>query len=437
MKAANRLKTVPKEFADKYSILQRINCRFEKILADNGSNYVAKAFGQALLDAGTTLQLARVGHPRDKAIVERVFHSLKTFLLEKLPGATFKPQLMREYGYDPEEAKHFLTVEELRELIELWICVYHITLHSGIGMQPALKWQTSLASHGRHMITDVRRFGVVYGETVHNLRLTREGLLTEGVRYIHETNVDIALDVMAGAQAVGQMQKFDGSALDDSEEVDGEIVGNSTVRPSRRAKIKTAALGNNAATAVVKIKRNTANMGRIHVFVPGHGWLELVADNLEYFEGLSLHQHRQIRDWAKARNLAFSTPEEQLLARDALVAHIETFAPELPTRERRALARIVERPAASTQDRDLEHAFADPRHDGMAGVIEAEIIDDREDSMIEPTRPEKGGKKGRAKGKPKAGDGKPAADENLAAIVALVQNWTPPVDEDERLEEFA
>ena len=144
IRAANRYKTVPKDLLEKHPILERINCRFEEIVVDRGSNYTSLAFGQALLDVGTTLRFARVRHARDKAIVERLFRTIKTFVIEKMPGATFAPKLMREFGYDPEK-EACLTVTELRELIEHFIAVYHITVHSGIGMQPALAWSRSVS----------------------------------------------------------------------------------------------------------------------------------------------------------------------------------------------------------------------------------------------------------------------------------------------------
>lgn len=413
IRAANRFKNVPKDLLEKYPVLERINCKFEEIVVDRGANYTSHAFGQALLDVGTALRFARVRHARDKAIVERLFHTIKTFVIEKIPGATFAPKLMREFGYDPEKVA-CLTVSELREIIEHFIAVYHITVHSGIGMQPALAWSQSLAAHGRHMMTNTSQFAILTGETLYGVRITREGMLIDGIRYIHDTNVAVALDALAGAQAAGVIDHFEAAP--------GEQ------RPRRRRQARAAGLGNEAAWATVKVKRNTANLLRVHAFVPGHGWLEFEAANTAYADGLSLYQHKQIGKWAQARNMAFSTEEEQLLARDALVEHINELAPSLSTRERRAVARMTREGAPDMSE--VDHQFA-PAGPNGPGVIEAEACDVRSDALIDPAAQRSAGKKKKDDDQGQQGEAK----DLLRELMAL--EWESPVDEDEVMEEHA
>ncbi len=363
IKAANAYNRVPKELLELYPVLERINCRFEEIVVDRGSNYTSMPFGQALLDVGTVLRFARVRRARDKAIVERIFHTLKTFLLDKLPGATYAPKLMREFGYDPEK-EACLTISELRELIEYFIAVYHMTVHSGIGTQPAQFWTKSMAAHGRHLMTDAPRFGILLGETIYGVQLHRWGFVLNGIRYTHPTHVQIGLDALAGAQAV--------ATTEDYTEAPSEEGRNST---GRRRKSRKAGLGDNGASANLKVKRNTANLGRVHAWVPGHGWLEYEAANIGYAEGLSLHQHEQIGKWAASRNMAFSTEEDQLAARASLNKRIQELAPDMSLRNRRSIARMLEDNAVVAGPATVVHDDA---------VIPVDPCDERSDPMAEP-----------------------------------------------------
>lgn len=363
LKAANAYNRVPPELLATHPVLERINCRFEEIIVDRGSNYRSLAFGQALLDTGTALRFARVRRARDKAIVERIFHTLKTFLLEKLPGATFDPKLMREFGYDPQKDA-CLTIAELRELIEYFIAVYHLTVHSGIGVQPALFWSRSMAQHGRQLMDDAERFGILQGETIYGVQIHRWGFKLDGIRYTHPTNVDIAVNAMAGAQAVGTAEAY----VDKPSDVGRTSKG-------RRRKSRKAGLGNTGVTANLKVKRNTANLVRVHAFVPEHGWLEYHAANAAYADGLSLHQHQQIGKWAAARNMAFTSEDEQAAARASLIERVRELMPNMSLHERNAVARMVE------GGTDARQTPAEPESDPDA--IAAEPCDDREDP--EPT----------------------------------------------------
>lgn len=411
IKAANAYNRVPKELLELYPVLERINCRFEEIVVDRGSNYTSMPFGQALLDVGTVLRFARVRRARDKAIVERIFHTLKTFLLEKLPGATFAPKLMREFGYDPEK-EACLTISELRELIEYFIAVYHMTVHSGIGTQPAQFWTRSMAAHGRHLMTDAPRFGILLGETIYGVQLHRWGFVLNGIRYTHPNNVQIGLDALAGAQAVG--------TAEDYTEAPTEVGRNSK---GRRRKSRSAGLGNNGASANLKVKRNTANLGRVHAWVPGHGWLEYEAANLGYAEGLSLHQHEQIGKWATSRNMAFSTEEDQLAARASLIERIRELAPDMSLRDRRATARMLEDNAVTTGSAAVVHDDA---------VIPVDPCDERSDPMPVP-RPVADVD---ANGRPVVQtDAENAIRSKLKEVQDL--DWEHPVADEEIMEEFA
>lgn len=438
IRAAARYNRVPKELLETHPILERINLKFEEIVTDRGSNYTSHAFGQALLDVGTALRFARVRHARDKAIVERVFHTFKTFLLEKLPGATFAPKLMREFGYDPEKVA-CLTVTELRELIEHFIALYHITVHSGIGMQPALFWSKSLAKHGRQLLTSSDKFGLLTGETVFGVRVDREGITTEGIRYVSETNLPVLIDAMAGAQAARTMDHFERPLAEDVDA--GDAAPPTKVK---RRKPRRAGLGNDAAWATVKVKINTANLLRIHAWVPDHGWLPFEAANRDYADGLSRYQHARIKEWAAARNMAFSTEEDQLAARHALAEHILELAPDMNTRERRALARLER--IGDGVSAEADHLFTDDvseRDDGSDAdadpVIETNACDDRADADVAPTSARKSSGSGKdGGGKADRKGGKPAfsADAQLLRDL-MATTYEMPIDEDAVLEEFA
>ena len=443
VRKANGLKDIPPSKLERYPVLRRINCAFSEILVDNGANYASRAFLDGMADIGTTVTLARVKRGRDKNFGERFFFTLMTLLLEKLPGFTANPKLLRVFGYNPEKDAA-LTISELKEVIELAIYVYHITLHTGIGMPPALKWQQLLETGGRRLIRNLTEFDVLTHETIWDLTLHRSGFVRNGLRYSHPVHGPELLGA-AGSQRVGLIPNgtkpenavdYAETTLDGSDQVEH--------RKARHRKTKSADLRDEQSTIVVKGKRNRANLGTIYLQHPRtKEYLPFPAVHEEYVEGLSLRQHEAVQAYAKKANLAFNTETEQILARHELNEYIRELAPSLDARERKALARIAEKSLIAPIT--VEETFADARHDGMAGVSSIELpAKHRHDASQKPTRPTRGGiygATGSAGKMPDENDGDqpfpertPPTAKQRAAAAAIGK---AAIEDDQKWEEFA
>ncbi len=396
--AAECLKRVGREkvhlaqdWTSRYPILRQIAGKPDKILVDNGSNYVSAAFQEACAESGIVLVVAPVGAPKAKAVMERFFRTLKTWLLQKLPGHTLDPRTLRELGVDPE-AKAVLLVEELELLIQEFINTYHVTLHSGINEQPAAAWMRSIEARPRAILDD-RAIDRMTHLTIHGRRLTTNGVRWKGLVY-----------------RIGDLARLLDACLS------RERIG------SRLSA---------TAAATVKIKIDPENVGHIWVFDPEtRTYVELLATYQDYAAGLTLDQHEQALAWSKRRNLAFNTEEERLAALHALNVFIEEQMPELNGRERRVLARTTQG-AIGREPTGVTILHAESRHDGRGDVVEHDAPDqDRLDWNLKPSRPATGpvAEGGSHDADPRENRGRSEFDQETGFFVS-------PDDEDERYEE--
>lgn len=333
----------------RFPALTTINGKPAKIVTDNGANYAAPAFTEMTLDLGIEHELAPAGAPRHKAIIERFFRTFNTFLVDKLPGATLDPSLMRKLGIDPE-AEAVVTIAELKELVADFLYLYHISHHSGIDAAPLDKWQRSALAHGRDVILDTRKLDIVTGVTKHGKRVTANG----GIR-------------MFGMQWKGEQLP--------------EVIRRLGAKEPHATRL-------DATVAVTtKIKYNPEDLLYVHVFV-GNDWLRLENTDPEYAAGLSEWQHRQIRDWAKRESLRFGTAAERLATRDDLNRTIRQTFPEMDSRERRAMARMIGSTGSMSPAFEVTWAETEHRHDGLGPIIKHQVpAEDRRDAHRVPSRP--------------------------------------------------
>ncbi|WP_294353684.1 DDE-type integrase/transposase/recombinase [uncultured Sphingomonas sp.] len=337
------------EWLQQHPGLATINGKPAKVITDNGFNYVAPAFTEMMLDLGIIHELAPVKAPRHKAMIERFFRSFNTFLIDKLPGATLDPSILRKLGIDPT-SEAIVSMSELTELIERFVYIYHITHHSGIDTAPLQKWSASMAVHGRDMILDNRQIDIVTGITVHNKRITAGG----------------------GVRMFGMIWKGAG--------LDRVIEALAAKEPHRKRLDATAAV-------TTKIKYNPENLLHVLVYV-GNDWIELENTQPDYAANLSLWHHRQIRAWSKSQSLAFASDADRLAARHSLNLAIRDAFPEMPARERRAAARLLGSRSKAEPAHAVDFADAPPRHDGMASIIHHDVpANTRRDAHRAMSRP--------------------------------------------------
>jgi putative transposase len=379
--------------AARYPVLLEMNGKFDEIGVDNGANYVSTSFQHALADIGTTLRLMPVGSPRHKAMIERLFHTLKTFLLEKLPGYTLNPAILREFGYDPQKDAA-ITISDLENLIADFFYAYHIVVHSGIGTQPANAFQKSIEKHGRNIVANPAKLATLV-HSVMRRRITRAGVRAfGGMRFTHPQNVPSLLDA---------------------------IVAREKVRNRTRS----------GTTATGLVKYDPEDLGAVWMLNPDtNEYLRLDNVDQEYAKGLPLWRHRQIVRWIEKENLAFNTVAERLEARRQLNERILELAPEMKNRERRAMARMLGKPLTEAE---VDFAEAPPTHDGLAPVIEHDLAaDERIDAEVELSRPANNA------GGETAGDEDPR-DEGEPDLEIDWNDplWNSPPDEDELWEDLA
>lgn len=400
LRRANRPKLIRPDLHARYPVLAKINGRLDRLICDNGKNYASAQFQDILLDCGTTLQFTAVGSPTQKAIIERFFYTLKTWLLQKLPGYTHDIALIREFNLDPEK-EAILTISELHLLIQEFVNSYHLQVHSGINMQPASKWEASMQTHGRDVIADERKLAILTGHVRRNRRLYRGAIRLLGLTF-RDTVISARLnDDLVGAE------------------------------PHRKR------VSSGAAVATVKYKFNPSDLGEIYVWNHVSGeWVTLPCADQRYARGLSLWQHQQLRAWANKKNIAFNTEDERLEARRQLNNLIIELAPDTPARERRAAARMLSTSCATELQVDVVEA--EPRHDGLSPVIEHETNEGRQDADIEPKRAGGGACEGPdPEDEAEAGerDEVDVGDDKLE-IYPELPPVNGPINDDERFEEY-
>lgn len=435
LRRANRSKTIRPDRLARHPALAKISGKFARLIVDNGKNYVSPSFIETCASLGTTVQVAPVAMPRAKAMIERFFHTLKQYLLSKLPGHTLDPSQLRKLGINPS-TEAVLTLETLEMLVEEFLFYYHTRVHSGISTSPVEKWKASMALGHRHVLDSERKLDALFGVVVHGRRITANG----GVRIFSNLTYKSAdmrrliIDRLAGSE------------------------------PHR-----TRLDGTTACT--VKVRYDPADLGHIWVEV-GHEWVRLRCTDQDYASGLSLWQHRQIRAYARRERLRVETEEDRLVARAELNHSIQEHLPDLKMQERRVAARFVQGEAPSAVSA-VEHAVAEPRHDGLGPIVAHEPAHIHRDDLHRPhgrpsqrsgdpedddASPENSGHQagdappqrfggasdGSAEHRPGERQPDPEGDDREGDVGDEDDDlggfepplWEPPVDEDERFKDF-
>ena len=120
---------------------------FERILMDNGREFHADAFVDALINLGIVTEFAGSREPNDKPYIERFNRTFNYSFIHRLPGTTLAKLHLRK-GFKAED-EACLTLAELDRLIHGWILGhYHLRPHAGLGKRaPIDVWRESAAIH--------------------------------------------------------------------------------------------------------------------------------------------------------------------------------------------------------------------------------------------------------------------------------------------------
>lgn len=116
---------------------------FERMIVDNGSDYISNAVRNLCNTLGITIEHGAPRDPDSKALVERFFKTLNMGVIHLLPGTTYSNPTHKGSYNSLVEAK--ITLAELNDLASEWIeNIYHKTLHEGHGRAPIQLWNESV-----------------------------------------------------------------------------------------------------------------------------------------------------------------------------------------------------------------------------------------------------------------------------------------------------
>jgi len=163
-------------------------CGVEKVVVDNGSQFLSYEFQEAVTGLGTEIQYAIAGVPRLRGTIERWFRRIHVDLIGRLPGKTFSKASERDDYKSKELAS--LTVEEMLQVIIRWIVDdYHHHPHRGLEWRtPAQEFQRLADKYGvpAPPSSDQRRLAL-------GRRLTR----TLGATGVRVANIDYNSEELA------------------------------------------------------------------------------------------------------------------------------------------------------------------------------------------------------------------------------------------------
>jgi putative transposase len=170
---------------------------------DNGAEFHSRSLEEACLSLGIEMHYSARKSPWQKGKIERFFGTLNTGVAHIVPGTTFSG-IVERGDYDPAEHA-VIRLSTLRKIIPLWIAdVYHQQRHGSLDMSPAQMWASSIMPDQIRLPEDLTALDVILG--VHHDRvLTHKGVEFECLSYnspeLHELclrfghNFDVKLRV--------------------------------------------------------------------------------------------------------------------------------------------------------------------------------------------------------------------------------------------------
>ena len=284
----------------------------ETLVVDNAWENTGSSFRDACADAAISLVFAPVAAPEYKGVCERFFGTLNTMLLHRLPGGLpFTPQQRKRLSLDPEITAALPLSELERAIRQCIVEVYGRELHKGIGTAPEQVWRKEAALHGRPYVDDLAALDIALAKLCPRERtLTRAGVTHQELTY----NTPEAL---AGLLA--------------------DLLPRQAPR-SRRP-----------GTARVKLKYHPEDLGRVYVWNPvRRSYAVLECTQPEYATGLSEHQHRTLRAFAREEHLTFQSEDERCAARKRLQDLVIPAIPLAKVRDRQHARRLTSGPKITT-----------------------------------------------------------------------------------------
>ena len=220
----------------------------EVIVVDNGKEFYSTSFEDACLSLGIVIQYSPPKMPWYKSAIERYFRALNTQLLSHQPGKTFA-KFMQQYDYDPKR-NAVVSFETLQEILHLFVVdIYNQSSHPQLSSPRQQVWSKSIASFPPALPPSMTELKVLIGATIERT-ITRRGIEFEGLIY------------------------------------------NSSQLARLRSEMKQCPR--------TKVKYDPTDLSSVYVLdASNYQFLEVPALHLEYTQGLTLWQHKVVKQLAR------------------------------------------------------------------------------------------------------------------------------------------
>ncbi|MBE9002773.1 transposase [Nostoc sp. LEGE 12447] len=230
----------------------------EILVVDNGKEFYSQHFQDACQQLGISIQYTPPYMPWYKSSVERTFSSYNTQLLQGQPGALFQ-EFTNQYDYDPKK-NAVVSLEALQEMIHIFIVdIHNQKYHSQFCTPRAEIWSKGIAEYPPTLPLNLQDLRVLVG-AVEKRVITRRGVELYGLYY-------------------------------NSSEL-ARLRSNYEKEDNRRQ-------GGLREREKATIKYDPTDLSTIYVLDPNsHQFIVVPAMNQEYTQGLTLWQHKVIKNLA-------------------------------------------------------------------------------------------------------------------------------------------
>ncbi len=230
----------------------------EVLVVDNGKEFYSKHFQDACQQLGITIQYTPPYMPWYKSSVERTFGSYNTQLLKGQPG-TFLQEFTREYDYDPRK-NAVVSLSALQEMLHIFIVdIHNQSSHPQLLAPRAEVWSKGIAKCPLTLPTTLQDLRVLVGAMEKRV-ISRRGVELYGLYY--------------NSPELARLRS--NYEPEDNRRKDG-----------KRSREKAT------------IKYDPTDLSTIYVLdSTTHQFLVVPAVNQEYTQGLTLWQHRVIKNLA-------------------------------------------------------------------------------------------------------------------------------------------
>jgi putative transposase len=157
--------------------------KIETLVVDNGAEFWSNSLELACEEIGINTQYNPVAKPWLKPLVERMFGTINTVLLDPIPGKTFS-NILQKYGYNPKKDA-IMRFSSFMQLFHKWIVdVYHQDADSRFKYIPSQLWNQGFKGLPPTVLSkeDLEQLDVVLSISKHPT-LRKGGIRLENLSY--------------------------------------------------------------------------------------------------------------------------------------------------------------------------------------------------------------------------------------------------------------